>query len=204
MDESTSDSSDRGTLLVVDDEPFLRDAVAASLRFPGFEVATADSGTKAVRMAGAGRFDLVVLDVMLPDTDGFEVVRRLRRDGCQVPVIFLTARDTQADTVAGLTVGGDDYITKPFGLDELAARIRTVLRRTRGAAKDILLPMTLAPGWLRTISNVNPVKHIVDALRTLFHGHVLTSTVGIGLAVGAGLIVVGMTFATRTFQRDSA
>jgi two-component system, OmpR family, response regulator len=72
-----------------------------------------------------------VLDVMLPDTDGFEVVRRLRRDGSRVPVIFLTARDTEADKVAGLTLGGDDYLTKPFGLDELAARIRTVLRRTR-------------------------------------------------------------------------
>jgi two-component system OmpR family response regulator len=75
----------------------------------------------------------VVLDVMLPDTDGFEVVRRLRRDGCRVPVIFLTAMDTQADKVAGLTIGGDDYMTKPFGLEELAARIRSVLRRARPA-----------------------------------------------------------------------
>jgi two-component system, OmpR family, response regulator len=124
---------DRGQLLVVDDEPFLRDAVAASLRFLGFAVATADTGAGALRAARDGRFDLVVLDVMLPDTDGFEVVRRLRRDGCQVPVIFLTARDAQADKVTGLTIGGDDYLTKPFGLDELAARVRTVLRRTRPA-----------------------------------------------------------------------
>jgi len=122
---------DHGGLLVVDDEPFLRDAVAASLRFLGFDVTTADNGTDALRLARDGRFDLVVLDVMLPDTDGFEVVRRLRRDGSRVPVIFLTARDTEADKVAGLTLGGDDYLTKPFGLDELAARIRTVLRRTR-------------------------------------------------------------------------
>jgi len=122
---------DHGGLLVVDDEPFLRDAVAASLRFLGFEVTTADNGTDALRLARDGRFDLVVLDVMLPDTDGFEVVRRLRRDGSRIPVIFLTARDTEADKVAGLTLGGDDYLTKPFGLDELAARIRTVLRRTR-------------------------------------------------------------------------
>jgi two-component system, OmpR family, response regulator len=123
--------ADRGGLLVVDDEPFLRDAVAASLRFLGYEVTTADSGAGAQRLALDGRFDLVVLDVMLPDVDGFEVVRRLRRDGCRVPVIFLTARDTQADKVTGLTIGGDDYLTKPFGLEELAARIRTVLRRTR-------------------------------------------------------------------------
>jgi two-component system OmpR family response regulator len=120
---------DRGELLVVDDEPFLREAVAASLRFLGFAVATAETGTAALRLARDHPFDLVVLDVMLPDTDGFEVVRRLRRDGCRVPVIFLTARDTQADKVTGLTIGGDDYMTKPFGLEELAARIRTVLRR---------------------------------------------------------------------------
>jgi len=117
------------SLLVVDDEPFLRDAVADSLRFLGFDVTTADCGTQALRLAREQRFELMVLDVMLPDTDGFEVVRRLRRDGCRVPVIFLTARDTQADKVAGLTLGGDDYMTKPFGLEELAARIRTVLRR---------------------------------------------------------------------------
>jgi two-component system, OmpR family, response regulator len=117
------------SLLVVDDEPFLRDAVADSLRFLGFEVTTADCGSQALRLAREQPFELMVLDVMLPDTDGFEVVRRLRRDGCRIPVIFLTARDTQADKVAGLTLGGDDYMTKPFGLEELAARIRTVLRR---------------------------------------------------------------------------
>jgi two-component system OmpR family response regulator len=124
----------QGELLVVDDEPFLREAVAASLRFLGFEVTTAENGAGALRLARGHPFDLVVLDVMLPDTDGFEVVARLRRDGLRVPVIFLTARDTQADKVTGLTIGGDDYLTKPFGLEELAARIRTVLRRTRPAA----------------------------------------------------------------------
>ena len=124
----------RGGLLVVDDEPFLREAVAASLRFLGFQVTTADTAADALRLARDRPFDLVVLDVMLPDGDGFEVVRRLRRDGFGVPVIFLTARDTQADKVTGLTLGGDDYMTKPFGLEELAARIRTVLRRTRPSA----------------------------------------------------------------------
>ena len=134
-DAAADRPADHGELLVVDDEPFLRDAVAASLRFLGFEVTTAETGTEALRMARDRPFDLVVLDVMLPDTDGFEtIVRRLRRAGPQVPVIFLTARDTQADKVTGLTLGGDDYLTKPFGLEELAARIRTVLRRTRPAA----------------------------------------------------------------------
>ncbi len=124
---------DHGELLVVDDEPFLCDAVAASLRFLGFAVTTAQNGTEALRLARDRPFDLLVLDVMLPGTDGFDVVRRLRRDGSRVPVIFLTARDTQADKVTGLTLGGDDYLTKPFGLEELAARIRTVLRRTRSS-----------------------------------------------------------------------
>jgi two-component system, OmpR family, response regulator len=134
MAEPVKLTEDQGKLLVVDDEPFLRDAVASSLRFLGFEVDTAANGKDALRLARGSRFDLVVLDVMLPDTDGFEVLRRLRQEGWQVPVIFLTARDTQADKVAGLTIGGDDYMTKPFGLEELAARVRTVLRRTRGAA----------------------------------------------------------------------
>jgi two-component system, OmpR family, response regulator len=127
-------SPGQGELLVVDDEPFLRDAVAASLRFLGFGVTTADTGTGALRLARTRRFDLLVMDVMLPDTDGFEVVRRLRGEGSRVPVIFLTARDTQDDKVTGLTLGGDDYLTKPFGLEELAARIRSVLRRTQPAA----------------------------------------------------------------------
>jgi two-component system OmpR family response regulator len=128
-DPMPESSSDQGELLVVDDEPFLREAVAASLRFLGFGVAVAETGTQALRLARDRSFDLIVLDVMLPDTDGFEIVRRLRAEGNNVPVIFLTARDTQADKVTGLTIGGDDYVTKPFGLEELAARVRTVLRR---------------------------------------------------------------------------
>jgi len=138
-DPAADRPADHGELLVVDDEPFLRDAVAASLRFLGFEVTTAETGAEALRMARDRPFDLVVLDVMLPDTDGFDIVRRLRRDGRQVPVIFLTARDTQADKVEGLSIGGDDYMTKPFGLEELAARIRTVLRRTRPSAAGPVL-----------------------------------------------------------------
>lgn len=140
MREPAADAPrDHGELLVVDDEEFLRDAVAASLRFLGFAVTTAADGGDALRLARDHSFDLIVLDVMLPDTDGFEVVRRLRQEGRRVPVIFLTARDTQADKVTGLTLGGDDYLTKPFGLEELAARIRTVLRRTRPASAGAVL-----------------------------------------------------------------
>ncbi len=130
---------DDGDLLVVDDEPFLRDAVTASLRFLGFTVTAAGNGKDALRLARGTAYDLVVLDVLLPDIDGFEIVRRLRRDGNTVPVIFLTAKDSQGDKVTGLTIGGDDYITKPFGLEELAARIRTVLRRTRPLPADPVL-----------------------------------------------------------------
>jgi two-component system OmpR family response regulator len=131
--------TEHGELLVVDDEQFLRDAVAASLRFLGFDVTTADNGMTALRLARDRPFDLVILDVMLPDVDGFEIVRRLRRDGSWVPVIFLTAKDAQADKVNGLTIGGDDYLTKPFGLEELAARIRAVLRRARPEPEPQLL-----------------------------------------------------------------
>jgi two-component system, OmpR family, response regulator len=139
MAGSAGSPADQGELLVVDDEPFLRDAVAASLRFLGFETTAASTGTEALRAARNHPFDLIVLDVLLPDIDGFEIVRRLRQDGSTVPVIFLTARDTMADKVAGLTIGGDDYLTKPFGLEELAARIRTVLRRTRGEPSERVL-----------------------------------------------------------------
>jgi two-component system, OmpR family, response regulator len=139
MSDVATGTRGHGGLLVVDDEPFLRDAVADSLRFLGFDVTTAENGAEALRLAREHPFDLMVLDVMLPDTDGFDVVRRLRRDGSRVPVIFLTARDTQADKVTGLTIGGDDYMTKPFGLEELAARIRTVLRRTHPAAASPVL-----------------------------------------------------------------
>jgi two-component system, OmpR family, response regulator len=135
----TAMTQDDGNLLVVDDEPFLREAVAASLRFLGFEVTAAGTGTDALRLARERPYDLLILDVMLPGPDGFEIVRRLRSDGNRVPVIFLTAKDAQEDKVTGLTIGGDDYMTKPFGLEELAARVRTVLRRTRPAPAEPVL-----------------------------------------------------------------
>jgi two-component system, OmpR family, response regulator len=130
---------DDGTLLIVEDEPFLRKAVVASLRFLGFQVTAAEGGTDALRMARDRTFDLLVLDVMLPGIDGFEIVRRLRGDGNQVPVIFLTAKDAQDDKITGLTIGGDDYLTKPFDLEELVARVRTVLRRSRPAVAGPVL-----------------------------------------------------------------
>ena len=119
-------------LLVVDDEPNIRDLLASSLRFAGFEVVTAADGNGALKAAQAegAEPDLIVLDVMLPDMDGFTVARRLRERDVTTPILFLTARDDMADKVQGLTVGGDDYVTKPFGLEEVVARIRAILRRT--------------------------------------------------------------------------
>ena len=118
-------------ILVVDDEPSIVDAVATSLRYEGFDVAEAVNGRLALASAQDNPPDLIVLDVMLPDLDGIEVTRRLRADGLRVPVLFLTARDAVEDKVVGLTVGGDDYVTKPYRLRELVARIRSVLRRVQ-------------------------------------------------------------------------
>lgn len=123
-------------LLVVDDEPNIRDLLASSLRFAGFEVREAQDGAGAYHEAQTFQPDLIVLDVMLPDMDGFTVTRRIRDAGLVIPVLFLTARDDVRDKVQGLTVGGDDYVTKPFGLEEVVARIRAILRRTKGPVEE--------------------------------------------------------------------
>ncbi|MDH2430379.1 response regulator transcription factor [Sphaerisporangium sp. TRM90804] len=127
------------TLLVVDDEPDIRELLSATLRYAGFDVLTAADGGEAVQIAERIRPDLVVLDVMLPDMDGFAVAGRLRASGRRTPVLFLTARDEAEQKLRGLEVG-DDYVTKPFSLNEVVARIRAVLRRTR---MDLDLPSRL-------------------------------------------------------------
>ncbi len=121
-------------LLVVDDEPNILELLSVSLRFAGFEVATATNGVDALNTAREFGPDLLVLDVMMPGLDGFEVAKQLRSHGDSTPVVFLTAKDATEDRVQGLTLGGDDYVTKPFSLEEVVARIRAVLRRTSGAA----------------------------------------------------------------------
>ncbi|HEY0515964.1 MAG TPA: response regulator transcription factor, partial [Solirubrobacteraceae bacterium] len=123
-------------VLVVDDEPNLVEVVAMALRFQGFTVETALTGREAIAAVGRFKPHLMVLDVMLPDIEGFEVASRLGAQRAGVPIIFLTARDSTEDKVRGLTGGGDDYMTKPFSLEELVARIRTILRRTGQAAAD--------------------------------------------------------------------
>jgi two-component system, OmpR family, response regulator len=122
-------------LLIVDDEENLRSMLTAALRHHGFEVSSASTGREALAAVDERSPDLVVLDVMLPDLDGFEVCRRMRTGGDHTPVLFLTARDATEDKVRGLTMGGDDYLQKPFSLEELVARTAAVLRRT-GQADD--------------------------------------------------------------------
>ena len=138
MDRSQDSAQQRheARLLVVDDEPNIRDLLASYLRFAGFEVVTAADGNGALRAVDQEEPDLVVLDVMLPDMDGFTVARRLRARDVTTPILFLTARDDMSDKVQGLTVGGDDYVTKPFGLEEVVARIRAILRRTHATQDE--------------------------------------------------------------------
>jgi two-component system OmpR family response regulator len=118
-------------VLIVDDEPNIRDLLSTSLRFAGFSVHAVGNGADAVNAAEKGAPDIILLDVMLPDMNGFSVTKKLRSMGINAPVLFLTARDETADKVTGLTVGGDDYMTKPFSLDEIVARITAILRRTK-------------------------------------------------------------------------
>jgi two-component system OmpR family response regulator len=122
--------------LVVDDETNIVELLAVSLRFQGFEVHTATSGPAALDLAREIRPDAVILDVMMPGMDGFGVLRRLRADGIDAPALFLTARDSLQDKITGLTLGGDDYVTKPFSLEEVVARLRVILRRTGRSAND--------------------------------------------------------------------
>jgi two-component system OmpR family response regulator len=131
-----SDNAAANRVLVVDDEPNIVEVVAMALRFQGFTVETAASGREALAAVAGFKPHLMVLDVMLPDMDGFEVASRLGAQRTGVPIIFLTARDATADKVRGLSGGGDDYMTKPFSLEELVARIRTILRRTGQASPE--------------------------------------------------------------------
>jgi two-component system OmpR family response regulator len=119
------------SVLVVDDEEFIRDLVTAALRIAGLQAHAVPDGAAALAYLARERADLVVLDVRMPGVDGFEVCRRRRADGDTTPIVFLTARDAAEDRIAGFTRGGDDYVTKPFSLEELVARVQAVLRRTR-------------------------------------------------------------------------
>jgi len=124
--------TEKARILVVDDEPNITELVSMALRYEGFEVEVASDGRSALARFATFRPHLMVLDVMLPDVDGFGVLKRIRADGQPLSVVFLTARDATEDKINGLTLGGDDYVTKPFSVEELVARVRAVLRRTNG------------------------------------------------------------------------
>jgi two-component system, OmpR family, response regulator len=128
--------SAQNRVLVVDDEPNIVDVISMALRFQGFEVATAGTGREALAAVEGFRPEVMVLDVMLPDMEGFEVAERLGAERSHVPILFLTARDAGEDKLRGLTTGGDDYMTKPFSLEELVARLRNILRRTGAGGQD--------------------------------------------------------------------
>ncbi|BBZ31602.1 response regulator transcription factor [Mycolicibacterium confluentis] len=127
---ASTETKPEARVLVVDDEANIVELLSVSLKFQGFEVYTAGSGPAALDTAREVKPDAVILDVMMPGMDGFGVLRRMRADGIDAPALFLTARDTLQDKITGLTIGGDDYVTKPFSLEEVVARLRVILRRT--------------------------------------------------------------------------
>jgi two-component system OmpR family response regulator len=141
-------------VLVVDDEPSIRDLLSRQLRFAGFSVAAVGNGNDAVVAAEKSNPDIILLDVMLPDMNGFSVTKAIRAKGIDVPVLFLSARDEEADRVTGLTVGGDDYVTKPFGLDEVVARIHAILRRSK---KNESEPSVLEVGEIKIDEDAHDV-----------------------------------------------
>ena len=130
------EAADAHRILVVDDEPNIVDVVSMALRFQGFAVESAGTGAEAISKVSSFKPQLIVLDVMLPDMEGFDVTNRLGAQRSRVPIIFLTARDATEDKVRGLSIGGDDYVTKPFSLEELVARVRSILRRAGVAEPD--------------------------------------------------------------------
>lgn len=148
-------------VLVVDDEPSIRDAVSTALRYEGFRVMEAGSGRAALTACEQERPDLIVLDVMLPDLDGFAIARRLRADGFSLPVLFLTARDTLDDKREGFGSGADDYVTKPFSLAEVVLRVKAILQRTRPADpeagtqlrfSDVVMDLSTREVWRRGVA----------------------------------------------------
>lgn len=126
-------------ILIVDDEPSIRDLLTTSLRFAGFGVRAVSNGAQTISAVLEEEPDLIILDVMLPDMNGFSVTKRLRESGYTAPILFLTAKDDTEDKITGLTVGGDDYVTKPFSLDEIVARIKAILRRTIHEEEDAVI-----------------------------------------------------------------
>lgn len=150
-------------VLAVDDEPSITDLLTLALRYEGWQVSTAASGLSAVKTAREVRPDVIILDMMLPDFDGLEVMRRIRTEQPDVPVIFLTAKDAVNDRIQGLTAGGDDYVTKPFSLEEMVARLRALLRRS--GATEARTDTTLVVGDLQLDEDSHEVSRGGDPIQ---------------------------------------
>jgi len=156
MNSLQNPSEDGIKVLIVDDEPSIRDLLTRHLRFEGFRTHAVGNGHDAVDAAEKGEPDIILLDVMLPDMSGFSVTKKIRSMGITAPVLFLTARDETEDKITGLTVGGDDYVTKPFSLAEIVARIQAILRRTKAAeSQDAVLEV----GEVRINNDVSPTEY---------------------------------------------
>ena len=170
------------TILVVDDEESLSELVSSALRFAGYTVKTESNGFDALRNVKAATPDLIVLDVNMPEMDGFEVCRRIRRDGVQVPVIFLTARDDMDDLRTGFRQGGDDYLTKPFSLEELGLRIEALLRRagsttesSRMTVGDLVIDDDAHQVWRGTVEvQLSPTEFRLLRFLALNRGRVMS------------------------------
>jgi two-component system OmpR family response regulator len=172
MPIATQPTERQPKVLVVDDEASIRALLSATLRLTGFEVRVATGGNEALAAAAEYAPDLVVLDVMMPDLDGFEVAQRLRTSGRPVPVLFLTARDSVEDRISGLTVGADDYVAKPFSLEEVVLRIRAILRRSLGDQQQLVDGGVLRYADLEMDEDAHEVRrggHRVDLSPTEFN-----------------------------------
>jgi two-component system, OmpR family, response regulator len=154
--------------LVVDDEPSILDSVATSLRYEGYQVEEAATGRAALAAARKDPPELIVLDIMLPDIDGLEVTRQLRASGVRAPILFLTARDSLEDKITGLTIGGDDYVTKPFALAEIIARVQAIMRRSLGDPGDEVLRFTDLEMDVRG-HEVRRAGHLIELTATEFN-----------------------------------
>jgi two-component system OmpR family response regulator len=188
-------------ILVVDDETYIIDLLHTWLSFLGFDVRTASTGTEALRVAAEFRPQLLVLDVMLPDIDGFELCRQIRQGGQRAGVVFLTARNGREDTIAGLTVGGDDYIGKPFSLDEVVARMRAVLRRTTTPAADA--PDPAEDGVFRFVDlELDEVRHEVRRANTAIDLSPTEFAVLRYLMRNAGLVVSKRQIVSHVWEYD--
>ena len=161
-----SDSQHR--ILVVDDEPNIVDVVSMALRFQGYAIESAGTGAEALAAVASFKPHLIVLDVMLPDMEGFDVAQRLGAQRARVPIIFLTARDATDDKIRGLTLGGDDYVTKPFSLEELVARIRSILRRS-GLAEPESSRLTFEDIELDVLSRPRDLVRVLTRSQLLEH-----------------------------------